>query len=171
MKIEAKHIPIYSRNQLSCGFLDGVAHQPFGRGAPWHCCGRPTRHLSTSGPQWPPNNPSCPHTISVAPKLVNKKKLSDLARNQIKQTIEDLRRVTVMYWALVRNFLRQSFLLRLRPSLQETGVLPSARDFAVSFLSGLTAKGARPSAAGESDGKDGADGVHFLCRQPILSRR
>src|SRR4051812_578488 len=56
-------------------------------------------------------------------------------------------------------------------SLQETGVLPSARDFAVSFLSGLTAKGTRPSAVVEADGKDGADGVHFLCRQPIVSRR
>src|ERR1041385_7605218 len=29
--ISKAHIPIFVRNQLSCGYLDGVAHQPSGR--------------------------------------------------------------------------------------------------------------------------------------------
>src|SRR3954467_3846974 len=56
-------------------------------------------------------------------------------------------------------------------SLQEKQVLPSAYSFAVSFLSGLTAKGLMPSAMGKADGIELADGVGLICRQPLLSRQ
>ena len=56
-------------------------------------------------------------------------------------------------------------------TLQEKEVLPPAYSFAVSFLSGLTAKAHMPSAMGKADGKALADGVELICRQPFLSRQ
>ena len=85
MNHEANHIPSSARTDISWRCLDGVAHQPFGHAGPWHCRGRLASCLCTTHPPTPPNNPSYPHTISGAPKLV-KRNLSATPTNQIKET-------------------------------------------------------------------------------------
>ena len=85
MNHEANHIPSSARTKISWRCLDGVAHLPFGHAGPWHRRGRLTSSLCTTHPPKPPNNPSYPHTISGAPKLV-KRNLSATPTNQIKET-------------------------------------------------------------------------------------
>ena len=85
MNHEANHVPSSDQTDLSWRSLDGVAHQPFCNAGPWHCCGRLAIVLSTTHPPTPPNNPSYPHTISGAPKLI-KRYLSATRRNQMKET-------------------------------------------------------------------------------------
>ena len=85
MNHEANHIHSSSRTKISWRCLDGVAHLPFGHAIPWHCCGWLTIRQSTTHSPSPPNNPSSPHTILGAPKLV-KRNLSATPMNQIKET-------------------------------------------------------------------------------------
>ena len=85
MNHEANHIPSSDRTDISWRCLDGVAHLPFGHAGPWHCCGGLAIGLSTTHPPKPPNNPSYPHTILGAPKLV-KRNLRTTPTNQIKET-------------------------------------------------------------------------------------
>ena len=104
MNHEANHVPSSDQTDLSWRSLDGVAHQPFCNAGPWHCCGRLAIVLSTSHPPTPPNNPSYPHTISGAPKLIQRY-LSATRRNQMKET---------KYKALrIRNYLHVMLLLHL----------------------------------------------------------
>ena len=104
MNHEANHIPSDLRTQTGWSSVDGVAHQPFGHAGPWHCHGRLASGLCTTQPPTPPNNPSYPHTISGAPKLI-KRYLSATRRNQMKET---------KYKALrIRNYLHVMLLLHL----------------------------------------------------------
>ena len=104
MNHEANHIPSSARTDISWRCLDGVAHQPFGHAGPWHCRGRLASGLCTTHPPMPPNNPSYPHTILGAPKLI-KRYLSATRRNQMKET---------KYKALrIRNYLHVMLLLYL----------------------------------------------------------
>ena len=123
MNHEANHIPSSDQTDLSWRSLDGVEHQPFWHAGPWHCCGRLAIVLSNTHPPTPPNNPSYPHTISGAPKLV-KRNLSATPTNQIKEN---------KYKALrIGNYLHVLLLVQKLSAGRRLGLLNTLRGVVVS---------------------------------------
>ena len=123
MNHEANHIPSSARTEISWRCLDGVAHQPFGHAGPWHCRGRLASGLCTTHPPTPPNNPSYPHTISGAPKLV-KRNLSATPTNQIKETKYNALRIV--------NYLHVPILLQKLSPARRLVLLNTTRGVVVS---------------------------------------